>query len=180
MKIYELYESKKTGFRLRLQHLGLLSYHAAVLFVVECSLCRRLQVFDDFELEPHQECSYDSLSVYDGENTDSSSLGIFCGARAPHPLLSSNNKMYLVFKSDASVSRKGFKARHSTGNGDTQNSFNYRYVKALRTWESATRNFENPLHIPTKWAWQPKPCFNSIGQRIYRLMLDSIDLTVSE
>ncbi|XP_022668300.1 tolloid-like protein 1 isoform X2 [Varroa destructor] len=71
-------------------------------------------VFDDFELEPHQECSYDSLSVYDGENTDSSSLGIFCGARAPHPLLSSNNKMYLVFKSDASVSRKGFKARHST------------------------------------------------------------------
>lgn len=73
------------------------------------------QEFDDFELEAHQECSYDSLSVFDGENTDASSLGIFCGARTPHPLLSSSNKMYLVFKSDGTVSRKGFKARHSTG-----------------------------------------------------------------
>ena len=72
-------------------------------------------VFSDFELEPHQECAYDHIVVYDGEGHESPMLGRFCGSKVPHPLLASANKMYMVFKSDASVQRKGFKATHSTG-----------------------------------------------------------------
>lgn len=71
-------------------------------------------LFTDFDLEPHQECAYDHILVYDGATLDSNTLGRFCGAKLPHPLLASSNKMFLSFKSDASVQRKGFKAVHST------------------------------------------------------------------
>lgn len=74
-------------------------------------------IFNDFELEPHQECAYDHISLYDGDSTDAPTLGRFCGAKVPHPILSSSNRMYMVFKSDASVQRKGFKAAHSTACG---------------------------------------------------------------
>lgn len=72
-------------------------------------------LFSEFELEPHQECAYDHIVVYDGDTNEAPTLGRFCGSKSPHPLLASSNKMYLVFKSDASVQRKGFKAQHSTG-----------------------------------------------------------------
>ncbi|KAH6946363.1 hypothetical protein HPB50_013073 [Hyalomma asiaticum] len=75
------------------------------------------QIFNDFELEPHQECAYDHISLYDGDSTDAPTLGRFCGAKVPHPILSTTNRMYMVFKSDASVQRKGFKASHSTACG---------------------------------------------------------------
>lgn len=72
-------------------------------------------LFTEFELEPHQECAYDHIVVYDGDSTEASTLGRFCGSKVPHPLLASLNKMFMIFKSDASVQRKGFKASHSTG-----------------------------------------------------------------
>lgn len=74
-------------------------------------------VFNEFELEPHQECAYDHIAVYDGDTSDNHILGRFCGSKVPHPLIASGNRMYLVFKSDSSVQRKGFKARHSTACG---------------------------------------------------------------
>lgn len=73
-------------------------------------------VFTEFELEPHQECAYDHIVVYDGATSESTTLGRFCGSKLPHPLLASSNRMYMAFKSDASVQRKGFKGTHTTGN----------------------------------------------------------------
>lgn len=70
--------------------------------------------FVEFEIEPHQECAYDHIAIYDGVTTDSPTLGRFCGSKVPHPLMSSVNRMYMTFKSDASVQRKGFKALHRT------------------------------------------------------------------
>ncbi|XP_015793831.1 dorsal-ventral patterning tolloid-like protein 1 [Tetranychus urticae] len=70
--------------------------------------------FEDFELEIHPECAYDHLLVYDGPTMDNTTLGKFCGSKLPHPLLSSSNKLYMIFKSDPSVQRKGFKATHTT------------------------------------------------------------------
>ncbi|GFY72843.1 dorsal-ventral patterning tolloid-like protein 1 [Trichonephila inaurata madagascariensis] len=71
-------------------------------------------VFHEFELEPHQECAYDRISAYDGQDEDAPTLGKFCGSKVPHPILASGNRMYLLFKSDASVQRKGFRATHTT------------------------------------------------------------------
>ncbi|XP_014469873.1 PREDICTED: bone morphogenetic protein 1-like [Dinoponera quadriceps] len=74
-------------------------------------------IFRVFEMEPHQECAYDHIAIYDGDSPDSITLGRFCGTKEPHPILATANQMYMVFKSDASVQRKGFLATHSTACG---------------------------------------------------------------
>ena len=53
--------------------------------------------------------------MYDGPNSKSPILGRFCGSKKPDPIVASTNKMFLRFYSDASVQRKGFQAKHSTG-----------------------------------------------------------------
>lgn len=70
--------------------------------------------FQKFELEPHQECSYDHLDIYDGPSTEFPLLGRFCGSKLPHLLVASSNQLYMTFKSDPSVQRTGFWASHST------------------------------------------------------------------
>ncbi|XP_059469459.1 protein tolkin-like [Neocloeon triangulifer] len=75
--------------------------------------------FKEFEIEPHQECTYDNVAFYDGPGEDSQTLGRFCGSKIPHPIVASSNELYMVFKSDASVQRKGFLAEHMTVCGGT-------------------------------------------------------------
>ena len=77
--------------------------------------CFVFQMFNDFELEPHQECTYDHVEIFDGDSADSRSLGKFCGSKVPYPIVASSNRMYMSFYSDASVQRKGFHATHTTG-----------------------------------------------------------------
>ncbi|CAG0913992.1 unnamed protein product, partial [Notodromas monacha] len=70
--------------------------------------------FLEFELEPHQECTYDHIAIYDGPDNLSFMLGRFCGSKIPHPIVASSNELYMEFKSDGSVERKGFLADHRT------------------------------------------------------------------
>uniref|UniRef100_A0A8D3CDY9 Metalloendopeptidase n=1 Tax=Scophthalmus maximus TaxID=52904 RepID=A0A8D3CDY9_SCOMX len=70
--------------------------------------------FNEFEIEQHQECAYDHLEAFDGDSDTAAILGRLCGSKVPEPLVSTGNKMYLRFISDASVQRKGFQATHST------------------------------------------------------------------
>ncbi|KAL2720343.1 bone morphogenetic protein 1 [Vespula squamosa] len=74
-------------------------------------------VFKVFEMESHQECAYDHIAIYDGDSPESHTLGRFCGTKEPHPISATGNQMYMIFKSDASVQRKGFQAIHSTACG---------------------------------------------------------------
>lgn len=46
---------------------------------------------------------------------DAYMIGRYCGTKAPYPIVSSANQLYMVFKSDSSVQRKGFHASHVTG-----------------------------------------------------------------
>ena len=62
-----------------------------------------------------QECAYDHVVLYDGHTTDSKVLGRFCGSKVPHPVGATGDKMLMVFKSDASVQRRGFSAKHMSG-----------------------------------------------------------------
>ncbi|XP_020788612.1 dorsal-ventral patterning tolloid-like protein 1 isoform X1 [Boleophthalmus pectinirostris] len=71
-------------------------------------------IFSEFEIEQHQECAYDHLEAFDGDSDTATILGRLCGSKTPEPLVSTGNKMYLRFISDASVQRKGFQATHST------------------------------------------------------------------
>nr|XP_061791464.1 dorsal-ventral patterning tolloid-like protein 1 isoform X1 [Nerophis lumbriciformis] len=70
--------------------------------------------FSEFEIEQHQECAYDHLEAFDGDGDAAAILGRLCGSKVPEPLVSTANRMYLRFISDASVQRKGFQATHST------------------------------------------------------------------
>jgi tolkin protein len=73
-------------------------------------------VFSEFELEAHLECTYDSVAVYDGEDSSTRLIGRYCGNARPPPagIISRSNRLYMKFTSDASVQRRGFFASHST------------------------------------------------------------------
>ncbi|XP_045475772.1 tolloid-like protein 1 [Harmonia axyridis] len=70
--------------------------------------------FLTFEIEPHQECSYDYVEFFDGPSTNASSMGKFCGSKLPILTIASGNQLYMAFKSDGSVQKKGFWATHAT------------------------------------------------------------------
>lgn len=72
-------------------------------------------MFNEFEIEQHQECAYDHVELYDGPDILAPILGRFCGSKKPDPVVASGSSLLLRFHSDASVQRRGFQAQHSTG-----------------------------------------------------------------
>ncbi|XP_012283189.1 bone morphogenetic protein 1 [Orussus abietinus] len=74
-------------------------------------------MFTVFDIEPHQECTYDYVAIYDGDSPESLTLGTFCGNKLPHPISATGNQMYMVFKSDNTIQRRGFQATHTTACG---------------------------------------------------------------
>uniref|UniRef100_A0A3B4TUR0 Zgc:154142 n=1 Tax=Seriola dumerili TaxID=41447 RepID=A0A3B4TUR0_SERDU len=67
--------------------------------------------FTSFDLVP--EVCGDFVQVYDGHKAGSSSMGKFCGGTMPKPVESSGNTMVVRFKSDSSLTSKGFKATYT-------------------------------------------------------------------
>ncbi|XP_015242766.1 PREDICTED: bone morphogenetic protein 1-like isoform X2 [Cyprinodon variegatus] len=84
-------------------------------------------VFDGFETEGNDVCKYDYVEVRSGLSSDSKIYGKFCGTEKPDVITSLQNNMRIEFKSDNTVSKRGFKAHFfsdidecSTGNGGCQ------------------------------------------------------------
>ncbi|XP_065821828.1 bone morphogenetic protein 1-like isoform X4 [Labrus bergylta] len=67
-------------------------------------------VFDVFETEGNDVCKYDYVEVRSGLSSDSKLHGKFCGAEKPEVITSQNNNMRIEFRSDNTVSKRGFKA----------------------------------------------------------------------
>ncbi|XP_075058584.1 CUB and sushi domain-containing protein 1 [Mixophyes fleayi] len=61
-------------------------------------------IFKSFNMEP----SYDFLHIYEGESSNSPIIGSFQGSHAPERLESSGDRLFLAFRSDASVGMSGF------------------------------------------------------------------------
>nr|AVK72361.1 tolloid/BMP-1 protein [Meara stichopi] len=88
-------------------------------------------IFNVFDLEFHDNCDYDWLRIIDGDvNTGHSldgdvtsghSLGTFCNDETKEvaPLTTSTNRVFLMFHTDPSVEKKGFKIDHTTVCGAT-------------------------------------------------------------
>ena len=82
---------------------------------------------NDFNVEVgsnHYSCDYDSVSVFDGTNKNSRSLGRFCGnidfPRTFRTVFSTTSNLYIEFKSDHIVEKSGFRLQYSVffaGNG---------------------------------------------------------------
>merc|ERR1739838_1243188 len=63
-------------------------------------------IFETFELEANSRCSYDWLKIIDGSTT---LLEETCGSNVPTKLLSQTNKVEIIFHTDGSVTKRGFK-----------------------------------------------------------------------
>lgn len=83
---------------------------------------RPIVKFQKFDIEGDYECSNDFVSVYITvdtlkrffTNTETFTLGKFCGSNLPTPISSPSDDMYMAFKTDNSVQRRGFILKHST------------------------------------------------------------------
>ncbi|NXF95695.1 TLL1 protein, partial [Eubucco bourcierii] len=67
--------------------------------------------FEFFELEGNEVCKYDYVEIRSGLSSDSKLHGKFCGTEVPEVITSQYNNMRIEFRSDNTVSKKGFKAQ---------------------------------------------------------------------
>ncbi|XP_041065220.1 uncharacterized protein LOC121289661 [Carcharodon carcharias] len=69
--------------------------------------------FTYIELEYTSGCSYDYIAIYDGPTTNSVLLSKFCNG-SDEIFISSSSSMTIYFRSDSSVTRRGFAANYSS------------------------------------------------------------------
>ncbi|XP_071062991.1 LOW QUALITY PROTEIN: cubilin [Pseudochaenichthys georgianus] len=69
--------------------------------------------FSYFNLEPHSQCGWDSVTIFNGGSPGSPVIGQYCGTTSPGTIQSGSNKVAVVFLADHSVSRGGFRATWS-------------------------------------------------------------------
>lgn len=67
--------------------------------------------FTDFDVE--DVCDFDSLSIYDGVDVNSTKIGEYCGTMLPPVATSTQNHLHLLFSTDSSNAGRGFKANYS-------------------------------------------------------------------
>ncbi|XP_046392545.1 cubilin-like [Ischnura elegans] len=71
--------------------------------------------FQDLEIEENTQCMFDYLEVRDGDFENSTLIGKYCGGAHTLPALivSSFNHLWIKFKTDSSVSKRGFMANYT-------------------------------------------------------------------
>ncbi|XP_032366699.1 cubilin [Etheostoma spectabile] len=102
------------------------SYPSSYPHNVDCSWVisvdpnhRVLFNFSDLDIEPHSNCSWDYVAIHDGPSISSALLARVCGTTLPPPITSTQNTIYVRFRSDSSLSHRGFSARFSEACGAT-------------------------------------------------------------
>ncbi|XP_041670250.1 cubilin [Cheilinus undulatus] len=75
--------------------------------------------FSDLDIEPHSTCVWDYVAIYDGPTVSSPLLAKVCGTSPPPAITSTQNTIYVRFRSDSSRSHRGFSARFSEACGAT-------------------------------------------------------------
>lgn len=76
-----------------------------------------LAFYDRFFIEASENCTKDSVEVFDFVDNDWKSLGKRCGRDVPKPFNSTTEKMKIIFRSDASTNGDGFSAEWSQNCG---------------------------------------------------------------
>ncbi|XP_006894385.1 PREDICTED: cubilin-like [Elephantulus edwardii] len=70
--------------------------------------------FNDFDIEPHTTCSWDSVTIMNGGSPGSPIIGRYCGSSSPRAIQSGSNQLVVIFNSDHSVQNGGFYATWTT------------------------------------------------------------------
>ena len=66
-----------------------------------------------FDIESHQYCEYDYLTIYDGSSANGHLIAKLCGSKSQGTILSSGNSLYLHFHSDEYQHSTGFEIDYS-------------------------------------------------------------------
>ncbi|XP_042234787.1 cubilin-like [Homarus americanus] len=105
--------------------------------------------FTNFDVEPSTNCTYDYVSVWDGENEDFPLLLQHCGASLPVPSLvrASGNVMTVRLKADGSLSAKGFTANYQMGCGASLE------VSLDETGELTSPHYPSPYTATLNCSW---------------------------
>ena len=70
----------------------------------------------DLQIETSTACRYDNVALRDGTNSSAALITRLCGSARPTTLFkTTNNVLYVVFTSDASISGRGFELRYTSG-----------------------------------------------------------------
>ncbi|XP_059150382.1 mucin-like protein [Physella acuta] len=64
----------------------------------------------ELELEGGNNCPYDYLKVFNGTGPSAPLVNTYCGQAAPVLITTRNNGLYIIFSSDDSINKKGFRA----------------------------------------------------------------------
>ncbi|XP_014830968.1 PREDICTED: cubilin, partial [Poecilia mexicana] len=80
---------------------------------------RILLNFTDLDIENHSNCSFDYVTVHDGPSILFPLLAHVCGSNPPPSITSTQNTIYVRFRSDSSQNHRGFSARFSEACGAT-------------------------------------------------------------
>ncbi|CAK8682879.1 unnamed protein product [Clavelina lepadiformis] len=75
----------------------------------------------NFTVEPHNNCAYDYLKIYNGPTIDSPLIGTYCGNTAPTEFQSGGNSVTILFQSDYSVAGVGWRVEWSEDNSGCGN-----------------------------------------------------------
>lgn len=79
------------------------------VYIISVKTGRQIELnFTKFELEDHDDCSFDYVEVRNGGTVTSPLIGKYCGSKLPPILTSFSNQLYLTFKSDQSRNYAGF------------------------------------------------------------------------
>ena len=86
-------------------------------------------------------CSKDYLEIVDGKNENSENrFEKFCGTDVPGSLISSGNQLIIKFKSDYSITSKGFEVYYDIGNCCDSCQFIVSYENYFRQCDMWGRN----------------------------------------
>ena len=70
----------------------------------------------DLNIETSTSCRYDHVEVRDGANSSAAFVTRLCGSTRPTSMIkSTKNVLYVRFRSDASISGRGFEFRYTSG-----------------------------------------------------------------
>ncbi len=69
--------------------------------------------FTHMDIENRGSCARDYVRVLDGNDADSPELGRYCGTTIPPPIRSQGSALFVIFISDVSIERTGFRATYT-------------------------------------------------------------------
>ena len=113
---------------------------ARKIWIIGGSEARVELTFNAFSVQSCTDCSCDCVEVRDGPYITSPLIGRLCGNRTkPITMVSSQEYLFAYFKSDSSVSGRGFSARYAHTTSKYQFSFPENYCRLIVLSRSFSR-----------------------------------------